>query len=375
MAMQLGNIGSVFHEQGDYVKALEYYFKSLTVIEKLGNKSLEATTIGNIGSVYHNQGDYAKALNYYFKSLKISKELGDKQSISVWLGNIGSSYIELANKTSPDSAAYRAELFTKALNYYLNALKIAEEIGNKQYISSWLGNLGNLYEYQIEYPKALKHYLGALKLTNEVGDKNSMVHQLSNIGSLYSKQKKYKEAKEYFKQSLAVATKIGLNDWCQYNCQKLSAIDSALGNYKSAFANYKMHIVYKDSVQNEENTKRQTRTEMQYEFDKKQASDSIRNAEQAEREKLRHDQELKQQRTYTYGGIIGFLLMMVVAGVSYRAYRQKQKANKIIAEQKRKVEEKQKEILDSIHYAKRIQQSLLPAEKYIEKKLNELNKK
>lgn len=36
------------------------------------------------------------------------------------------------------------------------------------------------------------------------------------------------------------------------------------------------------------------------------------------------------------------------------------------------VEEKQKEILDSIRYAKRIQQSLLPTEKYIDKKLKEL---
>lgn len=39
------------------------------------------------------------------------------------------------------------------------------------------------------------------------------------------------------------------------------------------------------------------------------------------------------------------------------------------------VEEKQKEILDSIHYAKRIQRSLLPTEKYIEKKLKELSER
>ena len=41
--------------------------------------------------------------------------------------------------------------------------------------------------------------------------------------------------------------------------------------------------------------------------------------------------------------------------------------------QKQKVEEKQKEILDSIQYAKRIQVSLLPTEKYIDKTLKRLN--
>ena len=39
----------------------------------------------------------------------------------------------------------------------------------------------------------------------------------------------------------------------------------------------------------------------------------------------------------------------------------------IVEKQKEIVEEKQKEVLDSIHYAKRIQLSLLPQEKYIDK--------
>jgi hypothetical protein len=47
----------------------------------------------------------------------------------------------------------------------------------------------------------------------------------------------------------------------------------------------------------------------------------------------------------------------------------------LIREQKEEVEHKQKEILDSIHYAKRIQQSLLPPEKYIDRKLEELKSK
>ena len=37
------------------------------------------------------------------------------------------------------------------------------------------------------------------------------------------------------------------------------------------------------------------------------------------------------------------------------------------------LEEKNKEVMDSIHYAKRIQTALLTSEKYIERKLNALN--
>ena len=42
--------------------------------------------------------------------------------------------------------------------------------------------------------------------------------------------------------------------------------------------------------------------------------------------------------------------------------------------QKQIVDEHQKSIIDSITYARRIQQSLLPTEKYIEKNLNRLKK-
>ena len=48
---------------------------------------------------------------------------------------------------------------------------------------------------------------------------------------------------------------------------------------------------------------------------------------------------------------------------------------KITRRQKSIIEEKQKEILDSIHYAKRIQQSLLPTTKYIENNIQKLKTK
>ena len=82
-------------------------------------------------------------------------------------------------------------------------------------------------------------------------------------------------------------------------------------------------------------------------------------------------EELGQKEKERNYFIAGFALVLLLAGFIFRGYRQKQKANEIISRQKLVVEEKQKEILDSIHYAKRIQQSLLPSEKYIERQLKQ----
>jgi spermidine synthase len=57
------------------------------------------------------------------------------------------------------------------------------------------------------------------------------------------------------------------------------------------------------------------------------------------------------------------MLVLVFAFFIYRSL-------KVTRHQKHIIEEKQKEILDSIYYAKRIQTSLLPTQKYLEKHLN-----
>ena len=80
----------------------------------------------------------------------------------------------------------------------------------------------------------------------------------------------------------------------------------------------------------------------------------------------------KQIIIWSVGGML--CLAVCFSVYAYRIYLQKQKANVEITKQKEIIEEKQKEIVDSIHYAKRIQTALLTSETYIDKVLNRLNK-
>jgi len=85
---------------------------------------------------------------------------------------------------------------------------------------------------------------------------------------------------------------------------------------------------------------------------------------------LAHTTELKQeqnQRYILYGGI---LVLFFLGLFIYRNYRLKKRDHQIIAAQKAEVEiqkelveEKNKEIIDSINYAKRLQDAIMPSEK------------
>ena len=85
----------------------------------------------------------------------------------------------------------------------------------------------------------------------------------------------------------------------------------------------------------------------------------------------------KQRNLFIFSALVLGLLLVI----SVRSYLQKRKVNellsannKLINEQKMLVEEKQKEILDSIQYAKKIQTSQLANDTYIAKTLDRLMK-
>jgi hypothetical protein len=147
----------------------------------------------------------------------------------------------------------------------------------------------------------------------------------------------------------------------------LRKIHKKKGDFKKAYEMYELYIQMNDSLLSTENKRALVQKEFQYQYEKKSAADSIRNYEVQKFEKVKHENEIGKQRAYTYGGLIGFVLMLLIAILSFNAYKQKQRSNKMI-------EEKQKEIIDSIMYARRIQKSLLPSEKYIENCLKRLKK-
>lgn len=81
----------------------------------------------------------------------------------------------------------------------------------------------------------------------------------------------------------------------------------------------------------------------------------------------------KQAHRNMYFVVTG--LIVIIALVALKLLQTNRKNNKLLQAQKDLIEEKNKDITDSINYASRIQRSLLPQEKYIQKNLDRLNKK
>ena len=368
----LGNNGILFHQRGNTVKALEYYFAALKINEEILNKRGQATILGNIGLVYKSHGEGLKALNYFLRALKLCEEINYKQGQISSYTNIGIIYSDQND-------------FSKALEYQFKALKINEETGNKQGEAANLGSIGVIYNRQAHFKKALNYFLKALKINEETGNKGFEVVLLGNIGSIYITFKKYLVAEKYIKQSYAIACEIGSLEEIKKAHQNLSYIYQENNQSALALKQYKLYVQYNDSLLNKENTKASIQQEMKFNYEKKAAADSVKVSEEKKIEQIKlsvSEAMLKQEKTQRYALYGGLGIIIIFAGFMVNRFRVTNRQKKLISEQKKiveeqknEVEEKQKEILDSIHYAKRIQTALLTNEKYIERVINKLQKK
>jgi tetratricopeptide (TPR) repeat protein len=382
----LGNIGNIYYDMGNYPMALEYNFKALKIAEENKNSKGKAINLVNIGSIYNYQGEYEKALEYYNRALKIyesKKNLRDRASV---LGVIAQVYTGKKD-------------YSKALEYCFMALDIHQKTGISFNESLIWGQIGLAYScrgdsaiekgdkglaLEIFYPKALEYYTLAIKAHEKSGNKSFLASDLGNLGDLYTSMQKYTLAEETLKKGLALSTKLGAAEEMKDHAFNLSRLYEATNRTTEAFGFYKEYIRLRDSVYSTETAKKTARLEIKYTYEKKATADSTKAAEEkksfdikleASESRLRQEKIIK---SLLYGGLA---IVIVLALFIFNRFKITQKQKNIIETQKELVDsknqiitQKQKEILDSIHYAERIQKAHLPSDKYIVRNLEKLKK-
>ncbi len=348
------NLGIISSLTGNYPQALAYYFKGLPLAEQIGDKRGAASFLGNTGIIYDEQSNYAQAIVCYQKALVLYKEIDNKRGISGILSCIGVVYKEQKN-------------YKPALVYDSNSLAIDIAINNKRGIERNYSNIGLIYSELKNTPKALEFSIKALVISREIGNRNGEAISLENIGSEYLDEKKYALTKAYNDSALTLAKSIGSKEVLRDCYGNKAVVDSAMGKMKEALEDFKYYISYRDSMKNEENTKKLVSEQMQYDFDKKQAAEK---AEQDKKDTIAAADKHKQQIITASVGL-GLFLVLIFSGLLLNRFRITQRQKVIIERQKALVEEKNKEMHDSITYAKRLQDAILPPLSTIKKHLPE----
>ena len=350
------NMGILYLNQGLYNQALGSHLAALKVREEADDKMGIATSYQNLGIVELALKNHTKAFEYYSRAFALKEAMGDKYGMASALQGIG---LVVLRSGSP----------AKALEYYGRALSIKKELGDSGSVSSLYNNIAMVYLEMDSLERAEQYYTASTRMAERLNKKSAYAILYTNMAKVLSRRGKYREALGYANRAMKLVVNKGSSLDRLKNLElALSDIYAGLKDHRTSLAHYKKFIHYRDSMYNEENTKKATQAEMNFEFEKKEARAK---AEQEKKDAVAAAERRRQQ--IVLWSVAGFgLLVLAFAVFAWRSFLQKKRANKEISYQKYIIEEKQKEILDSILYARRIQQTLLPNEKILARKLAEL---
>ena len=288
LARAYASAGVVHSEENNYSKALEHYFKALKIYQEIGQKTGISKAYNNIGIVYKSQQHLKQALSYFEKAYQIQNEIGE-QSAAVTLMNMGAIHFELGNDG-------------KALEYYKKAQNLFSKIDNKRGEALLYNYFGDYYRKLKNANLAFENYGMSQKIYESMENKFGVSLVLYNLSQLHIDGKRYNDALPLAEQSLKLAREIGTLDQIKESEKILSDIYTQIGNQPKAFEHYKQYIVIRDSLENEENTKKFVRAEMNFEYEKKEAL---------------FMEQTKRHQQFLLFLIIGGLLLLVLIFVTY----------------------------------------------------------
>jgi tetratricopeptide (TPR) repeat protein/serine phosphatase RsbU (regulator of sigma subunit) len=361
------NIGNAYVYLGKHAAGLEYFFDGLAIEGKLRLQSNLFRYFNNIGLVFTYQKNNAKALEYTQKAIELAEKNNDKERIGTLYNNLGLIYMQM-NKNDSAFVALR------------KALQFSEIIGDKYTMTLCLSNLAELVSQRKQYEEAFQYNYRSYQISKAEGYSDLVAFDLVTMGSIRIEQGRYNEAEKYLLEGYDLAKEIKSQVIVKDVLFLVATLYQKKQDYEKAYDYFQLYSEAKDSLLNQENSKLITEMNTKYTTEKKEKEIELlkKNEEIQKLELNRKRIELNNQQVISISILASFLLLTIVAALLFNRYRLKKRANdqlqdayNLIEEKNKLIEKSNLMITDSILYAKRIQDAVLPAPKEISEILSD----
>lgn len=347
------SLGITYYGMGDYEKALECFYEVLVFYEKNEDKSALSKIYNNVGLILDELGRIEESIEYFEKALAIKIETNDDDIASVY-SNLGLAYHQ------------RLKDYQKAAVFFRKALALDRSNNDHYGLFVSYGNIGKNFFHVGKLDSAEYYYNKAVMLIDRLDDQYLKAELLCDFAKVNAAQKRYGRAIEKHNMSLDMAEKVGAKLILRNNYQGLAEVYSSLGNYKSALNYQKKYTKVNEEIFNEDKNDKIAVIETNFQVRSKQNEIALLKKE-AEIKDLRLSN--REMALYWLGGF--FLLVAMAVVLQYRKTLYKGRINKILELKNEEINTKNKNIMDSILYAKNIQEAILPEEEKLKAVFND----
>jgi signal transduction histidine kinase len=319
---------------GNFIGALDFGFKNLSLAENLKDTILIATANSTLMTCYLEQDDYEQALKYGLQAELFSKSPKvDTETRAIILGLLGSAYEKL---NQPDSALY----------YGLKSYALTKE---------WSGiylTLGNIYADKGMNAQALEYYRKGIPVAEksaiyidlvDIYNGTSKIFVSSNQidSSVYYAQKsiKQKGVQSYPEGELGAAT-------------QLAHIYNQKGMKDSTIKYLQLSIALREKLFNRE----KTREAQSYAFNEQIHQQELK-------QKIEQDQLQYRNRLNVYILLAGLLILLLVAGGLWRRNIYRKRSFVLLQKQKQEIDNQKSKVEQTLEELKNTQSQLIQSEK------------
>lgn len=304
------NMLSYFHWfRGEYEKAFNLAFESLKVTEQAQKVGMAWNNFG-LAVFYFDTKDFENSKKQYQKSLDIFTTLDHEYGKARAINGLG-------------TVAIVQNRINEALPLLEYAAAIYRKMGHYAGLSRAATDMGVLEKTNANYAKAVSHLKESVELRKEIKHTQGLITSYTELGETYLMMKDHVSALEHLEKGLELALEVKIQQKQMRLHKLMYDTFKELNNTELALQHFEKYFEVKSQILSDEAANNIKKVQTRFEKEKSE--------KEAELERFKNV-ELK-------------------------------KANTII-------EQKNKDITDSINYAKRIQLGILPPKEILDKCFN-----
>ncbi|HTX93273.1 MAG TPA: tetratricopeptide repeat protein [Anaerolineales bacterium] len=222
LAMTLVRRAAAYRLLGDYSHALADAKEAFYAAEdKADMRATLAEAQRFIGVNLGLQGRIPEAIPYQENALRLYDQLGEKQSLVRVRVELGASYRAVGD-------------YEGALRMYKQALLEWRGEANYQLQASGYNNLGVLYHYRGEYEQAVRAFESGLESARQNGSRVQEALLLASLGDVYTDLDEYESAGEAYENALKAAQEVNYQFLINYLNLAQAHLIRLCGNLKKA---------------------------------------------------------------------------------------------------------------------------------------------
>lgn len=329
------SMGVLYEKSGSYDQSISVLVNASKIFDSLGLKKEMVNAYRFLSHDFALKHNFDKEYEYALKALKTASTLKDDNLLAQANAYVASALSDLNKLDS-------------AVPYFNKSIKLYEELNDINNLSITYSNMGLLYQKDERYKEAERMFVKAYKFAKQIHYFTQEVYIEMELGCLYTSMKQYDKAEHFILLALEREKEAKYSNLTKDLLMTAYIFYKETGKCDRSLDFLEKYSILTDSLNQINSDQRVVDTETKFRTKEKEKEIEVLNLES----NLQQSQLKRRNIAIASSGVV-IIVVLILLFTIFKSKKRQIKTNSLL-------KEKNREITDSIHYAQKIQATILP---------------